>query len=747
MDDVISAAAEATAESAGISLELAPLLAAYRRHEHLSVRIERLPARARLSRGSNNGDRTWSLTLDDLQDLRYLPPEGMNAAHTLAIRILSLDGDYGATLAVLDLPVSPFDGPQRALPAEAASGVGDDHDRDGASRRLPQELADAKAALAAREAELGSARQVLEQMQDAARATVDNELAAARARWEGELRERMAEAAAAAASNLETSRAQWQAQMQERLAAVEALAEQRVAEARDRSRQQAEAALSEATAGWQAELAARLAAAEAQTRASTAEALAERQTRLDELNAELANVRAQASVESGELRRFGDELRVMKASLAASETALAETRQRLDQARASASDATKAELAKARAAWDAELATARAQASVEGGELHRLGDELSATRASLAASETALAETRRRLDQARASARDAGGAELAAARAAWDAELRERLARAAAEAGMSLENSRAAWQAEADRRLAEARERWEQEAEAALAKAQEAWREDAARLAGSATPRQDEAERPLAETKARLQSAEAALAEARTRAEGDAIELHFLREELAEVKSSLAQRDAELAEALAAGEEAHRTLAETAHAAKIELGQLHLAERLLTGRARQDDVVSAGGRGGRGEASGARHQPAIGSRLIIGALLAGLAGAIGFFAFSGQAVLDRWWPDAEQAGDDGPPLVRSGEPTARSQALEATDAAARRIVVGVVVAKVRSAPSPSAAVIATLARDTEVMALERRGKWIRVRTKGADGAEAREGWVYGASLKEEPSTP
>ena len=37
----------------------------------LAVRIERMPQLARLSTGRNNGDNSWSLTLDQLEDLTY----------------------------------------------------------------------------------------------------------------------------------------------------------------------------------------------------------------------------------------------------------------------------------------------------------------------------------------------------------------------------------------------------------------------------------------------------------------------------------------------------------------------------------------------------------------------------------------------------------------------------------------------------------------------------------------------------
>src|ERR1700755_1011975 len=89
-----------------VPLELAALIAPYRKHGRLSLRVERLPHRARLTRGHNNGDRSWSLMSDELDGLAYLPPQGGPESCTLAIRIVSLDGGDGGTLALLDYPVA-----------------------------------------------------------------------------------------------------------------------------------------------------------------------------------------------------------------------------------------------------------------------------------------------------------------------------------------------------------------------------------------------------------------------------------------------------------------------------------------------------------------------------------------------------------------------------------------------------------------------------------------------------------------
>src|SRR6185295_19152130 len=87
-----------------VPLELAPMLSPFKKHGRLSIRLDRLPVFARLSAGRNNGDNSWSLAPDELDDRTYLLPEGSDGPHTLVIRII---GPGGSTLGVLDLPISP----------------------------------------------------------------------------------------------------------------------------------------------------------------------------------------------------------------------------------------------------------------------------------------------------------------------------------------------------------------------------------------------------------------------------------------------------------------------------------------------------------------------------------------------------------------------------------------------------------------------------------------------------------------
>src|SRR5579863_182683 len=215
-------------EPGGIPLDLAPLLSPYRQYKNLSLRIERLPDRARLTKGRNNADHTWSLTPDELDDLVYLPPAGLVKAHTIAIRIINLDGEYGATLATLDLPVSPRLAPSRS--AAAAVGTPDDTTEaiDPAElSRLRDEAAAAQAALAQRDKELADTRQKLEHANDeSVQQRLEAELARSRTAWQAELEKRLATAAYEAAAKLEASRVAWQTEQQDRVARSNAQAQQ-----------------------------------------------------------------------------------------------------------------------------------------------------------------------------------------------------------------------------------------------------------------------------------------------------------------------------------------------------------------------------------------------------------------------------------------------------------------------------------------------------------------------------------------
>jgi hypothetical protein len=124
----------------------------------------------------------------------------------------------------------------------------------------------------------------------------------------------------------------------------------------------------------------------------------------------------------------------------------------------------------------------------------------------------------------------------------WKANEAARFA--AAEARLREESRRSL--AEVEARLQQAEAALAQGAKAAPPPAPKA--EETTRLAAESRRRED-AERALADTRLRAERAEAALAQAQGQSSGDAIEIHVLHEELREVKTALALRETRLAAA------------------------------------------------------------------------------------------------------------------------------------------------------------------------------------------------------
>jgi hypothetical protein len=346
---------------------------------------------------------------------------------------------------------------------------------------------------------------------------------------------------------------------------------------------------------------------------------------------------------------------------------------------------------------EAALGEARARVAHDDAELARLRE--------------ALSDTRRTIE-----------IELAAARTAWEAELRRHLADAAGEAATALQKARAAWQVElqdhlekaeqrAQDRMGQAREHWQQESKTALAKAEKTWQvgETTRVTAG------------LAEATAKAERAEAALAEMRTQAEADQAELRRLRDVLAEVKASIAARESKAAQARAP---VRASSPEAAAASRRTPWQL--LRGLFPGRTASTEEA------GRRPPRAARPRRAstpifarlgqwqIGQRLNRGAALTAIA-VTAYFSIG---------PLIEPFSHEAETTVEQPSPQA---------AAAKRTVVGISTANVRAAPSVGSAVVTTLPRDTEVTAVERRGKWVLIQA-GSNSAHRQEGWVYGTSL-------
>jgi Bacterial SH3 domain len=174
--------------AAPIPLDLMSLIAPYREHRRLVLRLERLPQLARLSAGQNNGDNSWSLALHDLDGLLYFPPDRFFKEHILGLRVIAQGDSDASTVALLELRIAP-DGADATRPALDPR------------RALLEEVEALKALLATRDAELAQMKassdegnirwqQKLEQgLKEAERAGAEQEasrLAAAKAALQAE---------------------------------------------------------------------------------------------------------------------------------------------------------------------------------------------------------------------------------------------------------------------------------------------------------------------------------------------------------------------------------------------------------------------------------------------------------------------------------------------------------------------------------------------------------------------------------
>ena len=591
-----AALAEA-AELRALAFDLGPAVAPYKKKGRLSIRVERLPHQARLSQGRNNGDRSFSLTLDELEDLEYLFPESLESAHSLAVRIISLDDGDGSTLAVLDIPVSPADNRIGLQPEKAP--------RNGASII---DLADSAELLHLRD-ELAKARATLQSLET-------------RHREERKAAQKLADAA------LAQDRAARQAEEDDRFAALEQRVEKRLLDARAAWEQEAQseqdAVLAAAEAEWKVEEAARIRDAEAKWRAEAAHALEaaakaaksahakDAQAALIPLQQQLAVAQEQLAARDAALKDAlaakagadADAARV-KAALQDAERASAELENKIAQQHS----ANKAAGKEAKQAVEAALAKAEAETRAvkdeTAAEVRRLQAELAAAQKAIVeaqaegkrASEAALGKAEAawksaeatRLSAAEAAWRETAARDAAAAKAAIDAEKKtaaiavqhlqaeldaaqkasaEAVVRWQAQSAAELADAKAAWQRESDAKYDAALAGWK----ADVKKAEAAWREEAgAQLAAAKEEWQAESDRRLADVQGHAARAEAAIAKIRddaqkARSQGDA-EMRRLREELAKAQALLSVRDTELADAVTRVGDAEAALARVQDAA------------------------------------------------------------------------------------------------------------------------------------------------------------------------------------
>jgi hypothetical protein len=485
-----------------VPLDLKPLVSAYRGQGRISLRVERLPHRTRLSRGQNNGDRSWSLSLDELDGLNYLAPTNLAGPQTLSIRIVSLDGGDGATIAVLEHIVPADDG------AKIAAIDGDRSFKVAAGEytaaaELRRELAEAKATLATKEAEFADLRQSLEtEWKAQSERTVESELGAARLAWESELNSRLAAIAERNETDTQWHRKSWQAEQDARLAEAKRHSDQLLEQERERAQRDLEAKL-----------------AQAQTRIDASETV--RRTAEEELHAQSARLQSnerarhslaaefaatQASWKEAEVARLAD----------AQARWQAQFKEELKQQHERQRKEFEVELTLARNAWQERETTRLADARAEW----------------QAQSEKAISELRERATRDVETLHSGARAE----------RLKEEAAR--------LVQVEAAWRQQLASAVADARARAAKDAEAALEQAQRAWKaNEVARFAAAEALWRDESAKLIADARARAAGKP-----------GQDDQVNRLQDELALAHASLANRDAELgrarAEIEAAGERA-----------------------------------------------------------------------------------------------------------------------------------------------------------------------------------------------
>ncbi|MDE1937534.1 MAG: SH3 domain-containing protein [Alphaproteobacteria bacterium] len=489
-------AVEAPAVVRAIPLALGPLVSPYKKRGRLSFRIERLPPSARLSAGRNNGDHSWSLAYDELDELRYLIPESLDEPHTLAVRVIARDD--GATLAVIEVPVLA------EANAAATSPDADLAEKTAFKQKLDAALAARRAARLSESDDgrtmvwdtrgVGEHQEALPVIHSSD-VSSRTDVAATRGSSDAEIR-RLTDECAAVRAALTDRDAELK---QMRLAADTA---------HERLRQEADAALSDARTAWISGETARFAEAEAQWRATAAK--------------ELSAATARGDHVAEELRRLRDEAAAARAALTDREAELAQMRQTVDSARARVWQETDAAVSKARSVWkDAEaarLTEAEAQWRAQSAK------DMAAMVARYEKAEAAL-----KLIQA--------GAAIPAERDEVNREIQHlRNEHATARAALA---SREAELKQARLEAEQMRENWRQEANAAVSKAKSAWEAgEAARLTDAE-----------AQWRAQLTKAVAAARAEAARDHGKEMELQRLRKKVSVLEETLAERERALVNA------------------------------------------------------------------------------------------------------------------------------------------------------------------------------------------------------
>jgi hypothetical protein len=740
-----------------IALELAALIAPHRGQRRLTIRVENLPQSARLSAGQNNGDGTWSLALDELEGLSYFPPESAADEHTLTIRLIAKDESGATTIALLDCPVAlgatDASTPASKLVSFAAKKKPADRAHD---EHLLEEVRQLKSALTERDEALAQALASSAQADSRWQNKIDVTLAAAEINWKRDEAQRLTAAtaqlqsefdrvlaeSAQRATDADDDRRQKDATVlqelrQQSVALTDMLADRdaqlsRLQAHADALRLDAQQELGAAKALAAAEHAAALAAALAtaemswreQAEQSLAAVLAERQT------ADAAQAGA----------READLLAAHQAELADLQAQIERTREEAQGAVAAAK--TEAEAEHARILADAQLQW-RDQAAQMVADLtaqcEAAQNALAAAQAAATASadqDDGLTLLLARFERLQQDTK----VEIAAAKAQADAEHTRRMKDAETawrqQTAQALEEIKAQRDA-AQRALAGARaadmsekheaeltklltrfERLQQDrqAEIAAAKAQ-AEAEHGERMKAAQATWQEQADRALAASNARCETAEAALASERLAAAGatnnDAY-VNSLNREIRSLRATLVDREAAIVQAQASLEQMRRGADVTSPGSRWQP---------LTNRQPVGDEEPA------------ERQSSHLLRDVVFAIVVAVAAVFLFPRI--EALL----PDSVRGNIDNltatlDSLKPQAAGTAAAPATAPAAAAAPQPMVTVVKAvNVHSGPAANEAVVAILKRGVQAPLLEKRGNWDRIQIS-APGGSSQDGWVY-----------
>jgi hypothetical protein len=332
-------------------------------------------------------------------------------------------------------------------------------------------------------------------------------------------------------------------------------------------------------------------------------------------------------------------------------------------------------------------------------------------------------------------------AEHAAARAAWQAEMDQRLAEVRAQVTVTAAGDHDLEDRTQDR-IEEARHQWRLDTDVALARARDAWRsEESVRLARAEAQWREQSGRALAESAASLEKAEAELARAQAHAlheSTDAAELRRVKEELSEVRAHLVDRETRLTQTkleMKRARERWKSEGEIALSKAYEAWKAEEAYRVsVLRRDWQKDLPIVREDNEKRDVQKIRST----RRLALDGFLAS-AFAVGVVLAYPMVTpyLSQYFPGIFSTSSQSAGVAAPAPAPVQKVALAPAAALPQDITVHG--ANVRAAPSPTAAIVTTLARGTKVTPLETNGSWVHIRI--SDGDQSANGWVYSSYLK------